>query len=93
MLSDSYVVEVTYKQGEEDFDSESWFVKVKNNINIVKILNLLYHSFMYSPVSLLSGIYPLPAMHSLLVTSDVRIINNGLSKKGNTSTMNCQGKG
>ena len=29
----------------------------------------LYHSFMYSLVSLLSGIYPLPAMHSLLVTS------------------------
>ena len=28
----------------------------------------LYHSFMYSVVSLLSGIYPLPAMHSLLVT-------------------------
>ena len=28
----------------------------------------LYHSFMYSLVSLLSGIYPLHAMHSLLVT-------------------------
>ena len=28
----------------------------------------LYHSFMYSLISLLSGIYPLPAMHSLLVT-------------------------
>ena len=28
----------------------------------------LYHSFMYSLVSLISGIYPLPAMHSLLVT-------------------------
>ena len=28
----------------------------------------LYHSFIYSLVSLLSGIYPLPAMHSLLVT-------------------------
>ena len=31
----------------------------------------LYHSFMYSLVSLLSGIYPIPAipaMHSLLVT-------------------------
>ena len=28
----------------------------------------LYHSFMYSLVSLLSSIYPLPAMHSLLVT-------------------------
>ena len=27
----------------------------------------LYHTFMYSPVALLSGIYPLPAMHSLLV--------------------------
>ena len=28
----------------------------------------LYHSFMYSLVSLLSRIYPLPAMHSLIVT-------------------------
>ena len=28
----------------------------------------LYHSFMYSFVSLLSGIYPLPVMHSLLAT-------------------------
>ena len=28
----------------------------------------LYHSFMNSLVSLLSGIYALPAMHSLLVT-------------------------
>ena len=28
----------------------------------------LYHSFVYSLVSLLSSIYPLPAMHSLLVT-------------------------
>ena len=28
----------------------------------------LYHAFMHSPVSLLSGFYPLPAMHSLLVT-------------------------
>ena len=27
---------------------------------------------MYSPVSLLTGIYPLPAMHSLLVASGVR---------------------
>ena len=31
----------------------------------------LYHSVMYSPVSLSSSIYSLPAMHSLLVTSDV----------------------
>ena len=28
----------------------------------------LYHSIMYSLVSLLSGIYPLPSKHSLLVT-------------------------
>ena len=28
----------------------------------------LYHAFMYSLVSLHSGIYPLPAIHSLLVT-------------------------
>ena len=37
-------------------------------VTIVKILILLYHSLMYSPVSLLSGIYSLPAVHSLLVT-------------------------
>ena len=37
-------------------------------ICFVKILNLLYNYFMYSLVSLLSGIYPLPAIHSLLVT-------------------------
>ena len=29
----------------------------------------LYHAFVYSLVSFLSGIYPLLAMHSLLVTS------------------------
>ena len=34
----------------------------------------LYNAFMYSPVSLISGTYPVPAMHSLLVTSDVRNI-------------------
>ena len=28
----------------------------------------LFHSFMYTLVSILSGIYPLPAMHSLLAT-------------------------
>ena len=31
----------------------------------------LHHYFMYSVVTLLSGIYPLPAMHSLLVTFNV----------------------
>ena len=31
----------------------------------------LYHAFMYLPLSLLFGIYQLPTMHSLLVTSDV----------------------
>ena len=35
----------------------------------------LYHSFMYSLVSFLSRIYPLPAMHSLLVTLCDRIFN------------------
>ena len=30
---------------------------------------------MHSPVSLLSSIYPVPAMQSLLVTSDVRNIS------------------
>ena len=33
-----------------------------------KDIEHLYHAFVYSPVSLLSGIYPLPAMHSLLAT-------------------------
>ena len=33
----------------------------------------LYHSFIYSVVSLLSSIYSLPAMHSLLVTFCDRI--------------------
>ena len=28
----------------------------------------LYHDFVYSPISLLPSIYPLPAVHSLLVT-------------------------
>ena len=37
-----------------------------------KDIEHLYHAFMYSPVSILCGIYPLPAMHSLLVTSDDR---------------------
>ena len=36
----------------------------------------LYHAFMYS---LLSSVYPVPAMHSLLVTSDVRIISGDSS--------------
>ena len=44
------------------------------NLTYRKDIELLYHAFMYSPVSLLSGIYPVPAMHSLLVTSDVRNI-------------------
>lgn len=39
MLSDSYVVEVTYKQGEEDLDSESWFVKVNTFFKLL-------HNFM-----------------------------------------------
>ena len=61
---------------EVDQSPEFWsFVLVKLVLSIVKILNLLYHSFMYSPVSLLSGIYPFPTMNSLLVTSDVININ------------------
>ena len=35
---------------------------------IVKILNLLYHAFMYSLLLLLSGIYPFTQWHSFLVT-------------------------
>ena len=34
----------------------------------------LYHYFMYSLASLLSGIYPLPAMHSWLVTSAMYLL-------------------
>ena len=41
-------------------------------VHIVMILNL-YIILLY--ITLLSGIYPLPAMHSLLVTSDVRNIS------------------
>ena len=43
---------------------------------------------MYSPVSLLSGIYTLPGMHSLLVTSDAIMGNQGsdLSLVGEAST-------
>ena len=36
--------------------------------NYCKDTEPLFHSFMYSLVSLLYGIYPLPAKHSLLVT-------------------------
>ena len=49
------------------------------NLNIVRSCGCyckdtepIYHFFMYSIVSLLSGIYSLPAMHSLLVTLYVR---------------------
>ena len=35
---------------------------------IIKILNLLYHAFMFSLLILLSSIYPLSQWHSLLVT-------------------------
>ena len=39
-----------------------------DTLKYLKDTKPLYHSFMYSLVSLLSGIYPLTAMHSLLVT-------------------------
>ena len=38
------------------------------SISIVKILNLLYHAFMYSLLILLSSIYPFTQCHLLLVT-------------------------
>ena len=41
----------------------------------------LYHPFMYSLVSLLSNIYPLPAMHSLLVTSYVMEYLIGINQR------------
>ena len=40
----------------------------------------LYPSFMYSLVSLLSSIYPLPAMHALLVTLCDGILNSPYGK-------------
>ena len=45
--------------------------------DIVKIMNLYIITYMYSLVSLLSGIYPFHTMHSLLVT----IISYWLSPK------------
>ena len=39
---------------------------------VLRHIEHLYHAFMYSPVSLLSSIYPLPAIHLVLVTSDAR---------------------
>ena len=36
-----------------------------------KDIEHLYHAFMYSPVLLLSGIYPVLEMYSLLFTSDI----------------------
>ena len=43
-------------------------VTKQNMLRYRKDTEHLYNCFMYSLVSLLSGIYPLPAMHSLLVT-------------------------
>ena len=45
-----------------------------NKTSLEQITEPFYHYFMYSLVSLLSGIYLLPAMHSLLVT--IKQINN-----------------
>ena len=41
--------------------------EVSFGCNIVKILNLLYHAFMYSLLILLSSIYPFMQCHPLLV--------------------------
>ena len=50
----------------------------------------LYHYFMDSPVSLPSGIYPLPAMHLLLVTLYVTEYLIGSNQRYNTSfTVHC----
>ena len=53
--------------------------------DIVKQQNTepLYHSFMYSFVSLLSGIYTLPAMHSLLVTILLTLTSWGIGHRSN----------
>ena len=46
----------------------------------------LYHAFMYSLVThFFSSIYPVPAMHSLLVTSDVRNMSFTSCKSWNYS--------
>ena len=39
---------------------------------IVKILNLYIFFYILTCITLLSSTYPLPAMHSLLVTLDIR---------------------
>ena len=33
MLSDSYVMDVSYTQGDQDFTVESWFVKVPKTLS------------------------------------------------------------
>ena len=43
-------------------------IQIEKCAVIVKILNLLYHAFMYSLLILLSRIYPFTQWHSLLVT-------------------------
>ena len=49
---------------------QTWKIKNSTNQQYIyrKDIEHFYHSFVYSSVSLLSGIYPLPAMYSLLVT-------------------------
>ena len=55
-------------------ESRSYQALPKVYFNYRKDTEPLYHAFMYSPVSLLSVIYPLPAMLSLLVTLYVQNI-------------------
>ena len=52
-------------------NTAAWILKgyiFKSCLSNRKDTKPLYHSFLYSLVSLLPGIYPLPAMHLLLVT-------------------------
>ena len=58
---DSFCGNLVPTKGTSQMDYSVIQIKRMNNIQ------RLYHSFMYSLVSLLASIYPLPAMHSLLV--------------------------
>ena len=63
------------------------FVKeITNKLQVIKILNLLYHYFMCSVVLLFSGIYPLHAIHSLLVS----YVHSPMSYVDSCATINPQ---
>ena len=63
------------------YDYSLHYIKYHLKYKYHKDTEPLYHSFMYSLVSLLSGIYPLPAMHSLLVTLHVMKYLKGINQR------------